>query len=372
MSLDTAKLENVRHRSGRILAACPACREAGADRTGEHLVILDGGKWGCIANTGDAGKEHRRRIAQLVGVGDAAAEPRPLVSRPLAKPSGKPSLPSLRLPCAEDLQSIARVRGWPALAGIETLVTRGLLFIADVFDDGQTWPAWVVTDHTRANAQARKMDGGQWNGIGAKKAKSLPGTTAARCIGAADIAQRPDVWLVEGTPDLCAAPIVAKRAGLDLDQIAFVCVTGAGNSLHPEDLPHFVGKRVVIAMHNDADHGKGAEAAHRWAAQLYQVGAVEVRGFIFAGNGCKDLAEYLRTSGGENEGFPPPSPSPAKDTKPHRPLFVPLETPFVDGRRYARAPATEWPSRLDLFHESPSGNLRRVHGVLMSFSPGSR
>ena len=287
MSLDTAKLENVRQRGGRIVAACPACRESGADRSGEHLFIGDGGQFGCIANTGPAGHEHRRRIAQLAGM-DASDTPRPFIPRPIATPTCKPSLPALRTPSADDLQTIARVRSWPTADGLEVLAERGLLFNGLVYDDGQSWPAWIVTDSTRANAQARRTDGNAWSGIEAK-AKSLPGTTAARCIGAAVISERPEVWLVEGTPDLCAAPIVAKRASLDLDRIAFVCVTGAGNSLHADDLPHFTGKRVTIAMHAD---GAGAEAANRWAHQLYQAGAREVVGFDFTGTG-KDLSDHL-------------------------------------------------------------------------------
>jgi hypothetical protein len=290
MSIDTAKLENVRQRGGRIVAACPACRESGADRSGEHLVILDGGKWGCIANTGDAGREHRRRIAQLAGDGDSTSSPRPFIPRPTVKPTCKPVLPLVSVPSADDLKTIARVRGWHTADGMEVLAERGLLFTGLVYDDGQSWPAWIVTDSTRRNAQARRMDGNAWTGIGAK-AKSLPGTTAARCIGAAVIGERPEVWLVEGTPDLCAAPIVARLAGLDLDRIAFVCVTGAGNSLHADDLPYFIGKRVTVAMHAD---GAGAVAANRWASQLYQAGAREVVGFDFAGIG-KDLSDYLKS-----------------------------------------------------------------------------
>lgn len=296
MTLAIAKLDNVKERNGRIVAACPACRESGADRSGEHLVIMDSGKWGCIANPGAAGHEHRRRIAQLVGVGAPAGSPPPTFSRPAAKPTCKPSLPAMRTPNAHDLHMIAHVRGWPTADGLDVLAERGLLFMAEIYDDGRTWPAWLATDRSRANAQARRMDGAKWSGIDAK-AKSLPGTSTARCIGATVIGKHPKVWLVEGTPDLCAAPIVAKLAGHDLDQIAFVCVTGAGNSLHADDLPYFVGKHVVIAMHNDADHSQGAKAAHQWALKLYGAGAVEVRGFDFRKYRCKDLSDYLSAMG---------------------------------------------------------------------------
>ncbi|MBC8041401.1 MAG: hypothetical protein H7Y06_12720 [Opitutaceae bacterium] len=176
------------------------------------------------------------------------------------------------------------------------LAERGQLFTADIWDDGQEWPAWLVGDSTRANVQARKICRGLWTGIGGKKAKSLPGTTTTRMIGATCIGDRPEVWVMEGQPDFAAAPVVGKLIGRDLDKIVFACVTGCNDNpapLHPDDLAHFAGKRVVIAMHNDADHGKGAEAAHRWARQFYEAGAADVTGFDFAASNAKDLDEYL-------------------------------------------------------------------------------
>jgi hypothetical protein len=70
--IDTNKLENVSRKedSGKITARCPACAEAGADKTGEHLVIMADGKFGCAVNPGEAGHDHRQRIFQLVGVPD--------------------------------------------------------------------------------------------------------------------------------------------------------------------------------------------------------------------------------------------------------------------------------------------------------------
>ena len=67
MSLDTARLENVKHLDGgAIRAACPACRKAGSDKSGEHLLIQAGGKYGCAANPND--REHRQEIFRLAGI----------------------------------------------------------------------------------------------------------------------------------------------------------------------------------------------------------------------------------------------------------------------------------------------------------------
>jgi 5S rRNA maturation endonuclease (ribonuclease M5) len=65
MSLDHSKLEKVKHRGSKVEAQCPACLEAGRDKTGNHLIIYPNGAFACAANPGD--KEHRRRIAELAG-----------------------------------------------------------------------------------------------------------------------------------------------------------------------------------------------------------------------------------------------------------------------------------------------------------------
>ena len=47
---------------------CPACAEAGADRTGNHLRVWGDGRFACVINTGKEGAQHRRRIFALIGV----------------------------------------------------------------------------------------------------------------------------------------------------------------------------------------------------------------------------------------------------------------------------------------------------------------
>ena len=85
ISLDTARLENVKHLDGgAIRAACPACRTAGSDKSGEHLLIQAGGKYGCAANPND--REHRQEIFRLAGNKTA---PRPAIAAPTAKPQFK-------------------------------------------------------------------------------------------------------------------------------------------------------------------------------------------------------------------------------------------------------------------------------------------
>ncbi len=70
MSLNIEKLENVSSRNGAFIARCPACAETGHDNKGNHLYIDEHGCFSCVVYQGDLGKEHRKRIFDLVGVKD--------------------------------------------------------------------------------------------------------------------------------------------------------------------------------------------------------------------------------------------------------------------------------------------------------------
>jgi hypothetical protein len=66
LSLDPARLENVKHLDGgAIKAACPVCRKAGSDKSGDHLLIQASGKFGCATHPDD--HEHRAEIFKLTG-----------------------------------------------------------------------------------------------------------------------------------------------------------------------------------------------------------------------------------------------------------------------------------------------------------------
>ena len=69
--LNLQKLKKVVQKDGKIEAQCPACAAAGADSTGNHLVVYPDGKYGCVANPGD--EEHSKLVFKLVGHRDGAA-----------------------------------------------------------------------------------------------------------------------------------------------------------------------------------------------------------------------------------------------------------------------------------------------------------
>ncbi len=80
MSLDPTKLENIRTMNGRTEGACPACREAGSDKTGNHLLIYPDGRFGCVMHPND--EAHRRRIFALAGMkSEAVAKPQHTTKR---------------------------------------------------------------------------------------------------------------------------------------------------------------------------------------------------------------------------------------------------------------------------------------------------
>jgi hypothetical protein len=68
--LDETRLENVVRHGERIEARCPACAEAGHDKSGNHLTVYPSGAFACVQFPKDQGKEHRKRIFALAGVRD--------------------------------------------------------------------------------------------------------------------------------------------------------------------------------------------------------------------------------------------------------------------------------------------------------------
>src|ERR1035437_7369075 len=83
--IDPARLENVKHlEDGGIRAACPACRAAGSDKSGDHLLIQPNGKYGCAVNRRD--REHRKEIYRLAGKRHSPVPSRPTNATTPAKP----------------------------------------------------------------------------------------------------------------------------------------------------------------------------------------------------------------------------------------------------------------------------------------------
>ena len=315
MSLDFTRLEKVRSRGGKLIARCPVCARAGRDRRGEHLCcwsIYGDGPFHCIFGC------ETKEIFRLVGRRSTTQRTLPWRSPPATRGgflSQRPSLPQLRQLTRQECLAVARIRNWPFWAGIELMTQRGLLWQAEIWDQGQIRPSWVAADSSRLNAQARRLDGASWQSAGGSKAKSLRGSKAEYLIGASDIGTRPVVILCEGQPDYVASLGCVWFEGIDPQAVAPVCVTGTGvRGFVPSILEHFEKKIVVIPVHNDPS-GDGARASEGWSRQLALVGAT-IRWIDFGalaalgiemrdGRPIKDLADWNTLLGfDENRDLP--------------------------------------------------------------------
>ena len=118
-----------------------------------------------------------------------------------AKP--KPVFPQFRQGTAADFQHLASLRNI-GREGIQWASERGLLWFATL----KNHPAWIVADAAHLNAQARRMDGQEWEHIGAK-AWTLPGAWASWPIGISEARPFRAIALCEGGPDFLAAHYLA-------------------------------------------------------------------------------------------------------------------------------------------------------------------
>lgn len=277
------------------------------DHKPSFSVSTDGMLWNDFA-TGEGGDavdflqrasglskaEACRKFIELAG---GRITPTPHAARPHPKPADtkpRPIFPDFHKGTPADFAQLAKLRGI-GREGLDFASERGLLWFATLKD----CPAWIITDGERVNAQARRMDGQQWEHVQAK-AWTLPGSWASWPIGIKEAQAFPSVALVEGGPDFLGAhylalweqaPNFASRAV----RCVPVAMLGASQRIHEDALPHFAGKRVRIFGHADE---AGREAVERWARQLQAVGA-DVDAFSFAGlqqvNGepVKDLNDAL-------------------------------------------------------------------------------
>lgn len=208
-------------------------------------------------------------------------------------------LPALRKLSIMEMASIAELRGWGSFAGLELLTQRALLSYGDVRDATGLHPAWIISDTTGFNAEARRIDGKPWTFRDGRRGKSMALVSGHRGwpIGASEIGNRPSVIMSEGQPDFCSSLFVGWAEGADVQFIAPVCMTGTSNAIDPQALPFFQGKHVRIAVHNDKAL-QGILAGRRWAEQLVRAGAAKVdkvnfRGLTLQdGNPMKDLADF--------------------------------------------------------------------------------
>lgn len=229
-------------------------------------------------------------------IGDSA-RPSPAIRHAepdLPKPIDLPSLvPDLSTGSRRDHWTLAKLRGL-SVGAIEAAAEIGLLR----FGTWKRQKAWFVTDPHARVAQARRLDGREWqwqtmDHAFSSKTFRLPCDRANKAgswlVGIEKAAGRRRIEITEGEGDLLAAIDMALRDAR-FGVTGFACLLGAANRLHPKALPLLSGKDVHLWSQNDKE---GAAGAERWREQLLAAGATRVEIWHPPGAG-QDLNDHVR------------------------------------------------------------------------------
>lgn len=276
-----------RHASFSIHANGQRFTDFGTGDTGDAIDFL-------ARALGLSPAQSLRRFLELAGATGTHANEVPFLGKRLRSHEVDERLakrhrwPVFHAPTVSELAAVAELRGL-SVEGVTLAADRGLLWCADSAEGR----AWVITDSTRRNAQARRLDGRPWERIDAK-AWTLPGSEAAWPIGLRESAASPALVLVEGGPDLLAACHLAWIDGLE-EHFFPVALLGASQHIPPAALPSFAGKPVRLFSHDDP---AGTAAALRWANQLHAAGAspalFSFSGFLrHDGTPVRDLNDFV-------------------------------------------------------------------------------
>lgn len=198
----------------------------------------------------------------------------------------KPILPPMRRLRPEEKRALATLRGVSREA-VEAADALGRLGFCE-------WPQWlgrdgawragtdksgcfVVSDAERWVVQFRRLDGGTFTMQNGGSVKALTKGSSKWPVGCAHIGDRRNVLLTEGGTDMLGAyHFLGGLGGLALlDDVAVVCMFGAGIAIAEDALEFFKGKRVRIMM--DADLAKPGPKADpgTYCEQVREDGKVE-------------------------------------------------------------------------------------------------
>lgn len=275
------------------------------DKHPSFSVFADGTRWKdhATGERGDAvdffeqatGLSHYDACRQFIAMASGSPPGLPLRPKTHDQPVAPMAIPALSQGTWREWTNLACARS-VSVEAVKLAVQRGLLR----FGWFRHRPAWFVTDSSRQTVQARRMDRMRWWPSG-PKALTLAGSQGSWPIGASEVDSFPLILLTEGGPDLLAAfhfILLAERAST----ITAAAMLGAGNSIHPEALLLFAGKRVRIIPHLDNPDKKGRrvgiDAACRWQEQLKCGGAkveiVNLHSLVSTAGNLKDLNDATR------------------------------------------------------------------------------
>jgi hypothetical protein len=187
----------------------------------------------------------------------------------------------------DDCARIAEIRGLDPQA-LKIAADAGVLFTALCWGR----EAFLVTDSSRLNAKARRLDGQPWPG--GVKSRNLPGSLNGHPIGITESIEKPGIALLEGEGDFLAAWHCLYLLGGE-KSVTPVCLGGANVDLDENYRHLFAGKRVRLFPHTD---DSGDKAVLRWVRKLKAWGA-RTDAFAFTGMTHKngkpvgDLGEFV-------------------------------------------------------------------------------
>lgn len=209
-----------------------------------------------------------------------SAKPKPPGAPYSPTPRALPKLPLLYNGGTRDLVNLALLRKI-SVEALRLATSGGLLWFCDLKDGPELVRAWVITDHTRRNAQGRRLDGEHWRHVWGdadakqwvqleparrRKVRGFSGNWASWPMGIEEAQGYNRIALVEGGPDFLAAFHFAIAEGREA--VAPVAILGASNRIPNDVLDLFTGKRVRLFPHADA---AGLRAAVAWESQLRPV-----------------------------------------------------------------------------------------------------
>lgn len=257
--------------------------------TGRHFDAID--LYAAAKNISNM--EAIRELGERLHLGAIrTAQVSPIGDKPKAKPAAPIAFDESE-PRPGDLESIIAARSWP----VDALDGLLLAYELRVLRFGRVCgcDCWIVTDEARRIAEARRIDGKTFAGVGnlgERKAHTVKGSAKSWPVGLrpridADKLRNVALVLVEGGPDLLAAYAVLARLPMSERDVHPVALLGTSASIAPDALSVMAGRPVVILAHGD---DPGREASRRWAKQLSGAGCrVTVRNLPDG----KDLADLL-------------------------------------------------------------------------------